>query len=188
MTDSLRPFRATRALIAASAFALVLATAGCGSSTSDAASPDATAEADGSTASPAGDDTTTVADDGSGDEGEAEAEGNDDAACVADSNELSGSSTVVWDDGDVAPELTMTFGDDGTLSPETLTVPVGERFAIASPAGSDLRAVKVGCAGAQTMPGGITAGFVIDAAGTYAIVDEAANDYAGAEVGTVVVE
>lgn len=187
MTDALRPFRAPRLLIAASALALVLVTAGCGSSTSDASSPDTIAEADGSTTSTAVDgSTTTAADGGAGGEGEAEAGG--EVECVADSNQPSGTSTVVWDDGEVAPELTMTFGDDGMLVPNTLTVAVGERFGVSVPAGSDLRVVKVGCAGGQSLPATITAGFVIDTAGTYVIVDEAANSYAGAEVGTVVVE
>lgn len=177
--------RTSRAISACLLVALAFTGAACGSSGSDDAASTTTAAVDAG----ASDTETTVAepsdDEGTdGDDGSTGSEG----ACVADSDQMSGSSTVVWDDGDVAPELTMTFGDDGMLEPETLTVPVGERFAIASPAGADLRAVKVGCAGAQTMPGGITAGFVIDTAGTYTIIDEAADDYAGAEVGTVVVE
>lgn len=109
-------------------------------------------------------------------------------ACVTDSNELSGSSTVVWKDGTPVADKTLTFTDDGTLDPSTLEVGVGEQFFVASPAGSDIRSVKIGCAGGQTVPAGITAGFVINAAGTYTITDEAADGYAGADVGTVTVK
>jgi hypothetical protein len=173
--------RTPRTLAVSLLFALVVTGTACGGSGSDEAEPPTT-----TAAVAAGSDATDPAepvDDASGD-----ASGSGEGECVADSDQMSGSSTVVWDDGEVAPELTMTFGDDGVLAPETLTVPVGERFAIASPAGSGLRAVKVGCAGAQTVPGGVTAGFVIDTAGTYVIIDEAADDYAGAEVGSVTVE
>ena len=177
--------RTSRALSAVVVIALAFTGVACGSSGSDDAAPSTTAAAD--TASGGSETTVAEPSDDGGTDGDDGSTGSE-AECVADSDQMSGSSTVVWDDGDVAPELTMTFGDDGMLEPATLTVPVGERFAIASPAGSDLRAVKVGCAGAQTMPGGITAGFVIDAPGSYTIIDEAADGYAGAEVGTVVVE
>lgn len=115
--------------------------------------------------------------------------GGSQSTCLADSNELSGSSTVVWNDGEVAEGLTMVFGaNDDTLTPSTLTVPVNERFGIENPSGGPIRAVKVGCAGAQTLSANITAGFIIDAPGTYEIIDEAANNYVGVKVGTVTVE
>lgn len=83
----------------------------------------------------------------------------------------------------------MTFVDNDTkLDPPSVTVKVGERFGIAHGPGTDLRSVKIGCAGGQTMPTGITAGFVITSPGTFTISDEAANGYAGAEVGSVTVE
>lgn len=179
--------RTPRALVAALVFALAVTATACGSSGSDEAAAPTTAAADAPDTSATGDDTADDTGDDSGDTSD-DASGSGEGECLADSDQMSGSSTVVWDDGDVAAELTMTFGDDGMLAPETLTVPVGERFAIASPAGSSLRAVKVGCADAQTVPGGVTAGFVIDAAGSYTIIDEAADGYQGAEVGTVVVE
>ena len=182
--------RTPRALVAAIVFALAVTGAACGSSGSEEAATPTTESTDAASdaTEPAADDTADDAADDAGDDAADDSGDSGEAECVADSDQMSGSSTVVWDDGDVAPELTMTFGDDGTLAPETLTVPVGERFAIASPTGSSLRAVKVGCADAQTIPGGVTAGFVIDAAGSYTIIDEAADDYQGAEVGTVVVE
>lgn len=167
------------------ALALLLAASGC----SDDGGSDAGSDGGAATTeAPAGTDeaaTDEAATDEGGDEGGDEAEA---GTCIEDSNELSGSSTVVWDDGEVSPELTMTFGEDGSLSPSSLTVPVGERFAVDHGPGTDLRAVKIGCAGAQTLPAGVTAGFVIDAPGTYVIIDEAADDYAGAEVGSVTVE
>ncbi len=114
--------------------------------------------------------------------------GGSDSTCLADSDEFSGSSTVVWDDGDVAEGLTATFDEDGMLVPANLTVPVNERFGIENPAGTGIKAIKIGCAGAQTIPAGFTAGFIINEPGTYEIFDETANDYVGAQVGTVTVE
>lgn len=126
---------------------------------------------------------------GGGSTGGNDGTGGSPSTCLADSNELSGSSTVVWNDGEIADGLTMVFGaDDDTLTPNTLTVPVNERFGIENPVGGPIRAVKVGCAGGQTLSANITAGFIINAPGTYEIIDEAANNYVGVKVGTVNVE
>lgn len=138
--------------------------------------------------------TTTVVDAAGGTEATADtsAATDDEVAagsgeCVADPSEPSGSSTVTWSDGEATPELTLTFTEDGSLEPSALTVNVGQRFLVDHGPGSDIRVVKIGCAGGQTIPAGVTAGFVITAPGEYAIVDEAADGYAGAEVGTVTV-
>ena len=82
---------------------------------------------------------------------------------------------------DITPATTMTIQADGTLSPSTLTVAVGQVFGIMPADGADLDAVKIGCADAQTLLPGSAAGFVITAPGTYTI----SLDIAGTELGTV---
>ena len=85
---------------------------------------------------------------------------------------------------DITAETTMTIQDDGTLSPATLTLAVGQVFGIMPAAGASLDAVKIGCADAQTLLPGSPAGFVITAPGTYLI----SLDIAGTELGTVTVQ
>ncbi len=171
-----------RVAAVALACTLSLSLAACGGSDDQADDDTTTTVADGGTDS---------GDTGSGDTGtdatEPADDGGDEGSCVADSNELSGSSTVVWQDGDPVAENTMTFQADGSLDPADLSVDVDEQFFVDHGEGTDLRVVKIGCAGGQTLPGGVTAGFVINAPGTYTIIDEAADGYAGAEVGTVTV-
>ena len=82
---------------------------------------------------------------------------------------------------DITPATTMTIQADGTLSPSTLTVAVGQVFGIMPAEGADLDAVKIGCADAQTLLPGSAAGFVIKAPGTYTI----SLEIAGTELGTI---
>jgi len=163
--------------------ALIVLGAACGG-TGGTDGDDSVADAGG------GGSETGGSENGSGGDASGGSDGSGGAAsqCLIDTNAPSGSSTVVWDDGEIAAGLTTTFGNEGMLEPATLTVPVGERFGIENPAGADLRVVKVGCASGQTMSAGVTGGFIIDAPGTYAIFDEAANDLVGAKVGSVIVE
>lgn len=106
-----------------------------------------------------------------------------------DAESMSRSVTVLFsadsksgvDSADITAATTMTIQSDGTLSPSTLTVAVGQVFGIAPAEGADLDAVKIGCADAQTLLPGSAAGFVITAPGTYTI----SLDIAGTELGTV---
>lgn len=82
---------------------------------------------------------------------------------------------------DITAETTMAIQADGTLSPATLTVAVGQVFGIMPAAGADLDAVKIGCADAQTLLPGSAAGFVITAPGTYPI----SLEIAGTDLGTI---
>jgi hypothetical protein len=179
----------TRHLGAALLAALLLVAApACGSSSGDddatpttaaASTGDDPANGDAPTEDPGTDDPAT--DDPGTDEPAAEGE------CLTDSNQLSGSSTVVWEDGEIAPDKVLTLSAGNALDPSTLTVAVGERFGVEN-ATDGLAVIKIGCAGGQTVPAGMTPGFVIDAPGTYVILDEAADGYVGAEIGSVTVE
>lgn len=85
---------------------------------------------------------------------------------------------------DITAATTMTIQADGTLSPATLTVSVGQVFGIMPAEGADIDAVKIGCADAQTLLPGSPAGFVIKAPGTYMI----SLEIAGTALGTVIVQ
>jgi hypothetical protein len=85
---------------------------------------------------------------------------------------------------DITAETTMTIQADGALSPDALTVSVGQVFGIMPAEGSDIDAVKIGCADAQTLLPGSPAGFVIEEPGTYTI----SLEIAGTELGTVTAE
>ncbi|HSC86969.1 MAG TPA: hypothetical protein VLC09_06845 [Polyangiaceae bacterium] len=169
-----------RSLVAVtSAIALSLAVAACGGEDGDVDSSVGGGAGEGSDGSTGGTSSTGGQDGGTG---------GSDAVCITDSSEPSGSSTVIWSDGEVAENLTATFGNDGQLEPANLTVPVNERFGITNPPGGDLRAIAIGCADAQTLSADITAGFIINEPGVYEVYDEAANGYQGATVGTITVE
>ena len=107
-----------------------------------------------------------------------------------DAGTMSRSATVLFsadsasgvNSADITPATTMTIQADGTLSPSTLTVAVGQVFGIMPAEGADLDAVKIGCADAQTLLPGSAAGFVITTPGTYTI----SLDIAGTELGTVI--
>jgi hypothetical protein len=109
-----------------------------------------------------------------------------------DAASMSRSATVLFSadsasgvsDADITAETTMTIQSDGTLSPSTLTVPIGQVFGIVPAEGAGLDAVKIGCADAQTLLPGSAAGFVITTPGTYTI----SLDIAGTELGTITAE
>ncbi len=174
--------------LAVCALVMALPLAGVACSSDDDSSSTTTAAgagADSSTTAADSDDPGTT--EAASTEPEADAEG----SCEADSDNLSGSSTVLFSadvdtgqtEADITPDLTMTISD-GAAEPDTLTVPVNTMFGVALPADAGVTGIVVGCAGSQTaMPGG-TIGFMITSPGTYAVSDE----LAGVEVGTIVVE
>lgn len=164
---------------------LLVAAPACGSSSGDGDATPTTA------ADTSGGNDSTPDDTGATEPGDTEPDAVEEPAaageCLTDSNQLSGSSTVVWEDGEIAPDKVLTLSAGNALDPSTLTVAVGERFGVEN-ATDGLAVIKIGCAGGQTVPAGMTPGFVIDAPGTYVILDEAADGYVGAEIGSVTVE
>ena len=164
---------------------VVLLSGACSSSdgtpSADVATTSTTAAASASTVGP-------DADESEDDEDDTAAPA--DAPCTSDSDYMSGSSTVVFTaDGKspvstdaITPENTLSL-DQGTLTPDTLTVDVGEPFAVTSTEGTGITGIVVGCASGQTTVAGVPSGFVITEAGTYDIVDELADE----TIGTVTV-
>lgn len=114
--------------------------------------------------------------------------------CVANPDRLSGTSTVIWTaddaskhkDSDATAATTMLFQKDGSLSPSTLQVKVGEvfTFGLADDI-SDIVSAKVGCDGGQTvLSGKPLAAEYITTPGTYDVV----NVVADKQVGTITVK
>lgn len=181
MNNNLR--RARSALLA---LGLVFGAAACGSddegAEDDTSSTAATDEA--------AEDTTEAPGDEEPAGGEPADEG---AACEADPDNLSGSSTVLFtadtdgeaNDADITAETTLTVAADGSsMDPASLTVGVNEVFGVLLEAGGSIDAAVIGCAGGQTLVPNVAVGFVITAAGTYPI----SLDIAGTELGTITVE
>jgi hypothetical protein len=167
----------TRRLAAFSLAAmLALPLAACSKDSSDGAKADPTTTTAAGSSDGTDDTTATTTGDDTASSG----------ACVTDTNEPSGSSTVIWKDAEVTEDHKLSLSDT-SLTPNTLTVAVNESFAVVND-GDGIAAVAVGCAGAQTVPKGMAAYFVVTSPGTFTITNQAANGYAGAEVGTVTVQ
>lgn len=105
----------------------------------------------------------------------------DDCDTDRDANNLSRSASVIYTADskskvktkDITPANTLTL-KGGALTPSTLTIKVGEGFAITAPgssAGSD--GIRVGCADGQTTYGDLPIGWVLLKAGTYDISSDA---------------
>lgn len=194
-----------RRLIAVAVVALLsLGAVGCGSDDDTSGSLDETtttvSNADGGTGS---DDTSTDAgdldagsDDPSTDDSEDGVDGDVGApvwSCEADSNNLSGSSTVLFSadvdtgqtEADITDETTAVISADGSgMEPASLTVSVDTVFGITIEEGGSLDGVIIGCAGGQTVGPGMTAGFLITEPGEYPV----SLEISGTDVGTIVVE
>ena len=193
-----------RTSAAVMALALLFAAGACSSESSGSKSGAASSDVGDSTAAPSSDAPTEassseapVAEAPSSDAPVAEAsvaavDCDADQQAGIDAESMSRSVTVLFsadsksgvNSADITAETTMTIQDDGTLSPATLTVAVGQVFGIMPAEGASLDAVKIGCADAQTLLPGSPAGFVITAPGTYLI----SLDIAGTELGTVTVQ
>jgi hypothetical protein len=188
-----------RTSTAVMALALVFAAGACSSESSGSTSGAASSDVVNSTGAPSSDAPTEpssteapVAEAPSSEAPVAELDCDADQQAGIDAESMSRSVTVLFsadsksgvNSADITAETTMTIQDDGTLSPATLTVAVGQVFGIMPAAGASLDAVKIGCADPQTLLPGSPAGFVITAPGTYLI----SLDIAGTELGTVTVQ
>lgn len=170
---------------AALAIGLLLGTSACSSDDSSTSSDGTVAVADTSGVEPTTGDATETSVGSPVDPLDCDA----DQQAGIDAGTMSRSVTVLFsadsssgvNAADITPATTMSIQADGTLSPSTLTVAVGQVFGIMPAEGADLDAVKIGCADAQTLLPGSAAGFVITAPGTYTI----SLDIAGTELGTV---
>lgn len=182
-----RPFLA----IAAAAL-LVLGAVGCSSSDDDTATTTTEAAGDSSTTAPSDDASSGTEDEeSSAPAGQEDCEADRDAGI--EQQTLSGVSSVLFaadvdsgvSEADITEATTLTLAEDGSsFSPATLNIGVGEVFGVASPQGAGLAGITVGCAGGQTLSGGMTVGFVITEAGTYEVADELNPDV----VATVIAE
>ncbi len=195
-----------RAALAVLAVMLPLSAVACGSdddvaSDSSAQETDATASNDDGTGADG-----SASDDSAPDDGEAGGAGQDEPAdgvdgdvgapvwnCEADSNNLSGSSTVLFagdvDSGateaDITDETTAVISADGSgMEPSALTVEANTMFGIEMEDGGPIDGVIIGCAGGQTITSGMTIGFLITELGTYPV----SLEIGGSDVGTIVVE
>ena len=188
-----------RTSAAVMALAMLFAAGACSSESSGSDSGAASSDVGNSTAAPSSDapaepssTEASVAEAPSSEAPVAELDCDADQQAGIDAESMSRSVTVLFSadsksgvsSADITAETTMTIQDDGTLSPATLTVAVGQVFGIMPAAGASLDAVKIGCADAQTLLPGSPAGFVITAPGTYLI----SLDIAGTELGTVTVQ
>ena len=169
--------------LAATAAFLVAVAAGCGSSGGSEGSSDGAAKTTDTATETSGSD--------AGSDDEASADGAEDCAATADSNNLSGDAVVLFaadqseqSEADLTEETTAVIATDGaSMDPGTLEVAAGTMFGIEAAADASLDAVVIGCAGGQTLVPGTAVGFVITEPGTYPV----SLDISGAELGTIVV-
>ena len=180
----------TRRMLAFAALGALLfaGAAACGTSGSDDAADGTTttaAPADTSDTTGASDSTTSsVADEGS-------SSGEQDCAATADATTYSGDSVVLFatdqdeqKESEIAADDTVTISADGTsMDPDPMEVEAGKMFGVKVDGYDVIDAVKIGCAGSQTMVPGATIGFIITEPGTYPL----SLEIAGTELGTVVV-
>lgn len=189
------PIHRRRISVALVAVVLPFTTIACGSDGEDSAST--TTEASAQTSA----DDTEAVDSGGSDPSDTpeEEEGVDGDVgapvwtCEEDSNMLSGSSTVLFSadvtsgatEADITDETTAVVSADGSgLEPSALRVEANTMFGIKMAEDGSLDGVIIGCASGQTVPPGVTVGFLITEPGTYPV----SLDIAGHDIGTIVVE